>query len=323
MENINRTFFFKIPDIIQYNYSMNIDYSFFKVSDGHSLAYKKWDKVDNPKGIIVIIHGMAEHIERYDDLASFLNNNGFVVYGTDQRGHGKTSGRRGFFAEHKGWERVILDQEEFFSFVRNSHDNLPISYIAHSMGSFIMRNLLSRNNLTINKVILSGTGFHNFIKAKFATTLASMITFFRGSSRSATFLDNMVNGPMAASIKDPITNFDWLSRDNVEVAKYVNDTNCGFICTNQFYKDFFKLITFACSRKHYKRIDKELPILLYSGENDPVGGVKASGVLQLEKLYKSEGINVSTKINPEGRHENVNETNKKEVFNQFLEFLNM
>lgn len=300
---------------------MNIDYSFFKASDGHSLAYKKWDKVDNPKGIIVIIHGMAEHIERYDGLAGFLNNNGYIVYGTDQRGHGKTSGRRGFFTIKNGWKRVILDQEEFFTFINESNNNLPISYIAHSMGSFIMRNMLSRNRISINRVILSGTGLHNSVKANLATSLASLITTFIGNTKPASFLDNMVNGPMAASIPEPITNFDWLSRDSHEVAKYINDTNCGFKCTNQFFKDFFKLITLACSRKHYKKIDKELPILLYSGEDDPVGGIKADAILKLEKLYKSENMNVSSRINPGGRHESVNETNKEEVYSHFLEFI--
>ncbi|QEN05570.1 alpha/beta fold hydrolase [Thiospirochaeta perfilievii] len=299
---------------------MNLDYSFFKVDDGHSLAYKKWDRVESPKGVVIIVHGMAEHIERYDELACYLNELGLIVYGTDQRGHGKTSGKKGIFTYNDSFKRVIKDQSEFFYFVEKNHPELKINYLAHSMGSYVTRALLQSYQLPVNRLILSGTGFEPVLKARSASLLAGIICKFKGTGADAVLLDKMVNEPFAAAIKNPTTSFDWLSRDPLEVAKYINDSNCGFICTNKFYKDFFRIVAVACSKRSMKKIDKNLEILLYSGDMDPVGGKNASGVKKVFKLYKDLGLNVQMKINQGGRHESVNETNKVEVFKEFSNF---
>ncbi|MBN2618086.1 MAG: alpha/beta fold hydrolase [Spirochaetales bacterium] len=300
---------------------MNFDYSFFKVSDGQSLAYKVWKDVTNPKGVVILIHGMAEHIERYDDFATFLNSNGFIVYGTDQRGHGKTSGKKGIFTNSKSWKRVVEDQKEFYDFVTKDCPNLDISYFIHSMGSFIGRTLLGTYNLPVKKLIISGTGYQNGLTSHLGTFLAGAICKIRGVANDAVFLDGMVNNPFAASVKNPTTSFDWLSRDPDQVAKYVNDPNCGFICTNKFYYDFFNIITVACKKSTMKKMNKDTQILIYSGDEDPVGGKNISGVKKVYNLYKQLGLNVTMGTNPGGRHESVNETNKDDVYSIFKDFL--
>ena len=300
---------------------MNLDYSFYKVSDGRSLAYKKWDKVESPLGVVILIHGMAEHIERYDAFANFLNSKGLIVYGTDQRGHGKTSGKKGLFTYKKGWSRVVEDQEEFFSFVKKEDGDLEISYVTHSMGSYIGRALLSRNNLSIKRIIISGTGYEKNIKIFYGIILSALIGLFKGKGEDGKIVDSMVSGPFAASVKNPVTSFDWLSRDHDEVSKYINDSNCGFVCTNRFFYDFFHIIYKTCNTGFIKKIDKELPILLYSGSDDPVGGKDASNVKKLFEIYKTVGLNADLKINQGGRHESLNETNREEVYNIFSAFL--
>ena len=300
---------------------MNNNYSFFKVSDGQSLAYKVWDEVDSPKGTVIIVHGMAEHIERYEETATYLNSQGLIVYGTDQRGHGKTPGRKGFFTSKNGWSRVIRDQVEFYNFVKEKTPTSNISYIAHSMGSYITRAMLSMEELEVERLILSGTGFESGFTTNTARLLAGIIGKFKGITTDGILLDKIMNNPFAESIKDPLTKFDWLSRDNNIVSKYINDSNCGFICTNQFFKDFLKIVTIACNKNKIKNINKTLPILLYSGECDPVGGKDLSGVKKLKAIYDKLGLNVTMAINPGGRHESLNETNKDEVFKYFAEFL--
>lgn len=300
---------------------MNNDYIFFKASDGHSLAYKVWNNVDSPQGIIILIHGMAEHIERYDNFAQFLNSKNYVVYGLDQRGHGKTSGRRGFFHSKKGWKKAVNDQVEFYNLIKGSNTNLKISYIGHSMGSYILRYLLAEKVINPSKVIISGTGYTPVFICKIAKTLAGFISYIKGKSNSAVFLDKMVNGPFTKSIKNPVSKFDWLSRDPNQVAKYINDTECGFICTNKFYHDFFTIITETSKKSKMKKIDPELPILIFSGENDPVGGRNAKDVITLHSILKKLDLDVSIHINPKGRHENTNEINKKEVYTYFYDFI--
>lgn len=299
---------------------MNLDYSFFRASDSSSLAYKKWNKVENPKEVIIIVHGMAEHIERYDELASFLNSNNYIVYGLDQRGNGKTLGRRGYFCDKNGHKRVVEDQLEFYNFVKQENEGLDISYIGHSMGSFITRDLLTRD-INVKKVILSGARHEYKKNIILGKLMVDTITFFRGKTKEAHFIDNYLNGPFAKSVKDPITKFDWISRDQYEVAQYINDCNCGFICTNQFYKDLVRIVAFASKAKNIRKIDSNLPILLYSGDHDPVSGMGGEYVKNLESLFKSCDLNVRLHLNPGGRHENIKETNKQEVFDYFLNFL--
>lgn len=300
---------------------MNLNYNFFKIDDGQSLAYKVWDKVEVPTGVVIIIHGMAEHIERYDSFAQHLNENGLIVYGTDQRGHGKTSGKKGLFTYDKGWGRVIKDQVDFFHFVQNRHVELEISYVAHSMGSYIARVILANENLPIKKIILSGTSYETKTTTIPAILMSQIITKVKGPGKEAVFLDSLLNEPLANSIHNPVTTFDWLSRDQVEVAKYINDSNCGFICSNQFFKDFFAIISISCKKSGMNKIDKELPILLYSGEKDPVGGKDAKNVKTLYSIYKKLGLNVQLIINPGGRHESLNETNRADVYKDFTDFL--
>lgn len=300
---------------------MNIEYNYFKTKDGLSLAYKSWDKVEKPIGVIIIIHGMAEHIERYDDFAAFLNSKNYIVYGADHRGHGKTSGKRGFFGHKKGWSKLIEDQVELYYFIKNKNKDLTISYVSHSMGSFIMRNILSMKDLDIEKAIISGTGYKPYFVSKVNLLLAKIITKFHGKAKPAYILDRLVNGTFERSVKKPNTQFDWLSRDSDQVAKYISDEECGFICTNQFYCDLFKHVSLASHKPNINKINKELPLLLYSGDNDPVGGKNASDVKKLYNIYKNNGLNASLHINPEGRHENLNETNKEEVYNTFYAFL--
>lgn len=300
---------------------MNLNYSFFKVSDGHSLAYKKWDKVDSPIGVVILIHGMAEHIERYDSFARYLNDNGFIVYGTDQRGHGKTSGKKGLFSYDKGWKRVIADQKEFFDFVQKNHEGINISYVTHSMGSYVGRALVSIYDLPIERIIFSGTGYEPQLKTKMAIMLAGTLSKTKGPGTDANTIDKMVNGPFAQSVPNPTTTFDWLSRDHDEVAKYVNDSNCGFICSNKFYYDFFNIVSYVCKNSSIKKINKDMPILFYSGDHDPVGGKNATNVKKVHAIFTKLGMNASIQINVDGRHESLNETNQDEVYSAFLSFL--
>lgn len=301
---------------------MNIDYSYFKLQDGQSLAYKAWTKVDLPKGVIILIHGMAEHIERYDSLATYFNSLGYIVYGTDQRGHGKTPGLQGYVHPRRGWERLTEDQYEFYKFIKDKHPDLEMSYFAHSMGSFVFKNLIGSYDLNLKKVILSGSGHKSLPEGRFNHFIAKIVNFFRGGKREALFFDKMINGPFAASVENPISRFDWISRDRDEVAKYINDSNCGFICSNNFYLNLIKLVVEGAKKSKIDNIPSDLPILLYSGDHDPVGGMGAIEVKKYYSILKALNKNVSIEINKGGRHESINETNREDVYTFCGDFLN-
>ncbi|GAE92791.1 lysophospholipase [Gracilibacillus boraciitolerans JCM 21714] len=155
----------------------------FHTKDKQELFVKCWKKTDKPKAIILIAHGMAEHIERYNEVASYFADHHFIVYGHDHRGHGKTgqlAESLGFFAEKDGFDLVVQDLMELTTFIKEKHPNIPIFLIGHSMGSFICRRYMMLNGDNLNGVILIGTGFQSPLLLKAAKKIAKYMVKIKG-----------------------------------------------------------------------------------------------------------------------------------------------
>lgn len=300
----------------------------FKSEDLRDISAVKWipEDEDNIVGAVQIFHGMAEHIERYDDFASFLNENGFVVIGNDHRGHGKSlvkEGDTGIFSEDPGWDKVVNDTRKVTMQLKDQHRDLPLFIFAHSMGSFIARDYISRWGDDFSGVILSGTGNQPLFLMDIMTFLARTEMLFRGKRHRSNLLDGLSFGAFNKPFEPGApTAFEWLSRDRDQVDKYVADPLCGFICTAAHFRDMATGLKIVCSPSIYSKVPVDLPIFLYSGENDPVGGKKGSLVTKVFEHYKSAGVkDVTMALNKDGRHESVNETNKDEVYRIFLDWL--
>ena len=300
----------------------------FKSQDLRDISAVKWipESGEPIIGAVQIFHGMAEHIERYEDFALYLNSKGFVVVGHDHRGHGKSlekEGDTGFFSEKDGWEKVVHDARTVTTHIRDQHGDIPIFIVSHSMGSFIARDYISRWGDDLAGVILSGTGNQNLALLNILGILTRLEIFFRGKRHRSVFLDNLTfksyNKPYEP---EGPTSFEWLSRDREQVDRYVADPLCGFICTSSFYQDLARGLKRICSSSIYSRIPKDLPLFLYSGDDDPVGGIKGSLVKEVYENYRKAGIrDVSLVLNPGGRHENLNESNRLEVYDTFHKWL--
>lgn len=300
----------------------------FKSEDYRDISAVKWIPEDDTEiiGAVQILHGMAEHIERYEDFARFLNGKGFVVIGNDHRGHGKSlesEGDTGIFAETNGWELALNDARKVTKQLREQHRDLPIFIVSHSMGSFIARDFISRWGDEINGVILSGTGNQKMYMVRILKLLTQWEIYFRGLRHRSLFFDNLSFGSFNKPYEPRArTSFDWLSRDNEQVDKYVSDPLCGFICTSAHFRDLAQGLYRVCSPSIYRSIPKNLPIFLYSGEDDPVGGKKGELVREVYENYKKAGIeDITMEFNPGGRHESLNETNREEVYNLFFNWL--
>lgn len=300
----------------------------FKSDDCRDISAIKWIPDDETQiiGAVQIFHGMAEHMGRYEEFAQFLIKNGFVVIGNDHRGHGKSlvsEGDTGIFAEKNGWEMALKDTRKVTMQIREQHSSLPIFIISHSMGSFLARDYISRWGNDISGVILSGTGNQKLFKVRILQFLVKWEILLKGLRHRSTFFDNLSFGSFNKPYgSDPRTPFEWLSRDIGQVDKYVADPLCGFICTSSFFRDLANGLKRVCSPAVYSEIFDELPIFLYSGENDPVGGIKGNLVKGIYENYKKAGIkDVSMQLNPGGRHESLNEINRGEVYNIFLNWI--
>lgn len=297
----------------------------FKSHDNAEIVYFKHSPELDAKGVIIITHGMAEHAQRYDDFANFLNLNGFVVYAHDQRGHGKTAGsveNLGFFAKKNGWQKVTDDLGELVKIAKSEYKNLPIFVFGHSMGSFITRTYLINNSKEVAGAILSGTAGSAGLLGKVGMFLTSIIMLFNKKNSPSPLMDKLSFGDFNKAFKPNRTKFDWLSRDENQVDKYVEDPYCGTVFSVGFFKDMMQGLELVNRNETAIKIRKDLPIYLFSGDKDPVSK-NGKQVKDVFEMYKNAGVSaISMKLYENARHETLNETNNKEVYNDVLGWLN-
>ncbi len=289
----------------------------FTCSDKKELFYRVWKPENNNiQRVVHLLHGMAEHSERYDRFATYLTTLGCVVYAQDHRGHGMSAKDEdlGWFAPKHGWARVVQDCVEISEMIKESYPDTPLYLLGHSMGSFLARSVIIEHDNLFAGVILSGSGTSKGLVGKIGRFIASVRAFFNGGKKADAFLDSLSFGSFANQFKERKTEFDWLSKDENQVTAYINDPLCGFICTSRFFVDLLDGISLANNSSKAKNIRHSLPILIISGENDPVGDFTV-GVKKVEQMYKKAGIDdVSLTIVKGGRHEILNETNFEDIY---------
>lgn len=298
----------------------------FKTSDGMNVFVYKWlpDDVAAVRGAVQIAHGMAEHAARYERFAEALTKAGFAVYANDHRGHGKTAGTLenvGYFADENGWERVVNDMHTLTGIIKKENSGKPVFLFGHSMGSFLSRHYVMLYPKELSGLVLSGTGGDPGILGKAGLFIAKMEAKLRGRKSKSEIMNKLSFGAFNNAFKPNRTDYDWLSRDNAEVDKYINDPWCGAVFTAGFFRDMLEGLAFINQGENIEKIQKHLPVYLFSGANDPVGA-NTKGVTQVYETLKKTGISdVTLKFYPDGRHEMLNEINRAEVFSDVTAWL--
>lgn len=297
-----------------------------KSSDGTEIQIYEWlpDNSENLKGIVQIAHGMAEHAGRYSDFANFLCSNNFAVYANDHRGHGKTAGNLenvGFLAPKNGWDKIVNDFRLLSVHIKEKYAETPLFAFGHSMGSFIVRKYLLDPGIKLQGVILSGTGGNPGILGKVGVFITHLMMLFNPAKSPSPFMDKLSFGAFNKPFKPNRTKFDWLSRDTEQVDKYVADPFCGSIFSIGFFNDMLNGLLYVSSRKNIDKTPEDLPVLIFSGDKDPVGN-NGKGVTEVYNKFKKAGVkNLSLKLFSEGRHEMLNETNRADVYQFILNWL--
>jgi alpha-beta hydrolase superfamily lysophospholipase len=295
-------------------------------SDGKKIHICRWLPASSPQAIVHIIHGMAEHAQRYEAFAHFLNHHGFAVIAPDLRGHGKTAGsleERGYFADKDGWMRVTTDIHELNMKIKQEYPGKPIFMLGHSMGSFLTRTYMALYGNEIRGCVLSGTATHPPVLLFAADIIASIQMSLLGKRHPGKLLDNLSFGAYNKRIKDPRSRFDWLSHDAAIVDSYLADPYCGFVCSAGFFHDLFIGLKFINSRKNISKTPVDLPLLFIAGAEDPVGNYTRS-MLEAVHRFKIAGVkDIEVMIYEDGRHEMLNEIGKEVVYNDILRWLQM
>lgn len=293
-------------------------YSTFPSVSGQTLEKAFWPAKGEPKAVVQLVHGMAEHIRRYDETARQLSEAGFAVVGHTHAGHGEHADILGYFGAKGGWDVLIEDVHSLRIETQKQFPDVPYFLLGHSMGSFVVRGYALKYEQGLSGIILSGTGHFDKPTVCSAKLLSQLICLFGGAAKPSPFLAKLTSSGNRPEYKTP---FDWLSRDDREVQKYLDDPLCGFPFTAAGYRDMFS----GLARLYPEKLDsmkKEIPVYLFSGDQDPVGA-NGAGVQKVGQELREAGVKeVTVRLYPEGRHEMINELNRQEVWTDLIAWLN-
>jgi len=303
---------------------MNIFTEKIEMSDGQLSARHCWIPEGELKAIVYLSHGMNEYTKRYEEFAQFLGYKQIAFIGHDHRGHGDTAESTvnlGFIAEKHGFIRAMLDLKEHIQQIRNAYPNTKIILLAHSFGSFVGQYFVENHGNLIDGCIYSGTagprpGLGTFIKI-----MTSIFAAIHGKKHPSKLLYKLAFGSYNNKVPHKKTAMDWLTNDEKEVARYLANPFCAFLPSVQFYHDLGEGLSLIHKKNNIRQIPKELEILFLTGLQDPVGSYGKT-VDKLIQCYQKENITkVTVKNYPEGRHEMLNELNKKEVYQELYNWI--
>lgn len=300
----------------------------FKDKENMEIFVYKWlpDLISDVRGVVQISHGMAETAARYEGFAKVLVDAGFIVYANDHRGHGRTAKfieNLGYLADKDGYDFLVDDMHQLTKIISSENRGVPIILFGHSMGSFLSQRYISEYGDELKGVILSGTNGDQGIILNIGLIIARLEIHNKGRKAKSNLLNKMCFGVYNKAFKPNRTDFDWLSSDNQEVDKYVNDPFCGSVFTAGFFYDFFSGLKETYKLKNVNLIPKDLPIYIFSGEKDPVGN-NTKGVMRLIESFKKAGLkNIKYKFYKDGRHEMLNDINRDEVIKNIINWINI
>lgn len=272
----------------------------------------RWEAA-KPIAVVVLHHGMAETIERYAEFAEFLQHNNISVYGVNARGHGSHEKTLGFIGP-KGFLGLVSDFEELVNLARGENLDLPLFIFGHSMGSFVARMALKEGRIKVQGAIFCGTGYADRLSLFMAKVMAAHVALKEGSLFVSEKINNMVFKKYNDKLVNPKTKYDWLTRDEVEVQKYIDDPLCGNTHTASFFWEFFQGIAHI---QFKLKPDGITPVLFISGSADPVGLKAFKAFSRYNKLNPDAEI----KIYDGARHELLKEINRIEVMEDILNWI--
>lgn len=291
-----------------------------QAKDGHTLALHHWLPASKPTQVMIISHGMGEHIARYADFARACNQQGIAVIGANHRGHGPESTHLGHFANRNGWNLVLSDINCIIQYAQQTFSCKPILF-GHSMGSFVARHAASKYGQHLSGLILCGSNHQGSFAFKAGKLMAKLEGKRIGNTTPSTLLNTLSFGNANKNIKPLRTDLDWLSRDTAIVDQYIADPYCGFLCTPQFWMDLLGGLNEMSKTATFKQIPSNLPIYIISGDADPISRY-GKGVRALEQKLRAVGVvHVTSQLYPQARHELLNEINKQEVFNNLHQWI--
>ncbi len=288
--------------------------------DGHDIHVQTWAPSGNAIAVIQLLHGLGEHVDRYARFATAATAHGIAVCTHDHRGHGQHTTHLGHFADKGGWQTLVDDARIVNEYISACFAGQPLVLLGHSMGSYVAQNYAMHYGRELDGLILSASTWSSRPALYAAYMIAKIEYWRRGAHVSSPLLDRLGFGSFNKAFEPARTGLDWLSRDATEVDKYVADPLCGGPYSCGLWLDLIGGLLAITSDNAISQIRADLPILISGGASDPVGGDK--GMTRLTMHYAQTGHQrITVKIYAAGRHEMLNETNRDEVTDDWLNWI--
>ncbi len=277
----------------------------FDSAGGVAVAAYRWDPQAAPRAVVQVTHGMGEHALRYAELAGVLNDSGYVVYAQDHRGHGATAGSLDALGQvgAEGWTEIVGDIDRLRGVATREHPGLPLVLLGHSMGSFAVQQYLLDHSADVDLAVLTGTAVIDLLEPALDLDGPMDLSAF--------------NAPFAPARTD----YDWLSRDEEQVDRYVADPYCGFGLDAEGARQMFLAARRLADPEQLAGIRQDLPVYIAVGELDPVNARLALVHTLVDRLTKTGLTDVTLVTYPEARHEVFNETNRSQVYADLVAWL--
>ena len=295
----------------------------FDSPTGARIAYHVEPAQGEPRGIILISHGLAEHSRRYQRFAAYLSSRGYHVYAWDHRGHGETTAPDaplGRFAKENGGEKVLADAKAMRDFASAAHPGLSVILFGHSMGGLISLNTVISYPSDFAAVAVWNSNFNAGPAGSAAKLILAGEKFFKGSDVPSGILPKLTFAAWGKSIKNAKTNFDWLSHIDEEVQKYIADPLCGFDASVSLWIDLFGLIFRGPKPEMLGKLPKTFPVHIVGGDEDPATNGGKEMIWLTNRLKNFGFTNVTSKVYAKTRHETLNDTVQNQAASDFADW---
>lgn len=288
-------------------------------ADDLSLAVLVSEPEGSPKGVFQIVHGMCEHKERYVPFMDYLSAHGYVCVIHDHRGHGesvKTPDDLGFMYKG-GWIAMVEDVRVVSDWAKSQYPSLKHILLGHSMGSMVVRSFTKRYDGMIDTLFVCGCPSDNPAKSA-GKFLADCFALFAGGHSRPKILQKLSFGSFNAPFAQEGYPVAWVCSDKQTLEEYHSDPLCMFQFTANGFSNLTALMKDCYSRKGWKVINPELPVHFISGAEDPCL-VSEKAIGKAVDLMKQVGYkNTDLKLYEGMRHEILNETGKRQVWDDIL-----
>ena len=297
----------------------------FPSADGKTAIHAvEWAPEEAPRGVLLLSHGLSEHILRYEHFAEFLTGQGFAAVGHDHLGHGTSVAEgapRLYFGPRGSWSWVVQDLYTRRTLAGQRFPGVPVFLLGHSMGSFLARTYLIRYPGTVTGAILMGTGQMAPAVVAGGRVIAAEEARRVGEDHPSPLVTRLSFETYNRRFAPNRTDFDWLAANAESVDRYLEDPLCGGETTIGLFREILYGIDFIARRENLKKMNLNTPVIFLSGQEDPVGDM-GKGVRRAYESFRRAGVrDVEMKLYPGLRHEILNEARRGDVYRDILKWM--